>query len=261
MQIAGKVLKGGAMDSGLYAACAGLMARTTSLDTIASNLANASSAGFRGQRNVFGTVLAEAAHHRTLNALNQVTNSYGVLSGTEMDSTQGTLTHTGNDLDVALEGPGYLKVKTAHGMVYTRNGSLQVSSAGVLTTAAGDPVLGLGDSTLTLARGTVTISTDGTVSSGGAITGRLKLVDFPAATTLTSRGNGYYTAPADAEKTAVGTGVRQGAIENSNVSPVDGVVQLITAQRSAESMRHVLSMLDSEMDKTAASDLARVNAA
>ena len=249
------------MDSGLYAACAGLMARTTSLDTIASNLANSSSAGFRGQRNVFGTVLAEAAHHRTLNALNQVTNSYGVLSGTQMDATQGTLTHTGNDLDVALEGPGYFKVQTSNGVAYTRNGSFQVSFAGLLVTATGDPVLGEGGGTLTLAHGPVSISADGTVSTGGAIAGRLKVVDIASSSALTSRGNGYYTAPADQEQAAPGTGIRQGAIENSNVSPVDGVVDLITAQRSAESMRHVLSMLDSEMDKTAAQDLARVNAA
>ncbi len=249
------------MDSGTYAACAGLMARTTSLDTIASNLANSSSAGFRGQRNVFGTVLAETAHHRgPLNALNQATNSYGVLTGTQMDATQGTMTHTGNDLDVALEGPGFFKVQTANGTAYTRNGSFQISSTGLLTTASGDPVLSEGGGTLTLARGPVTISTDGMVSSGGAITGRLKVVDFASSNALTSRGSGYYSAPADQEKAAAATGVRQGAIESSNVSPVDGVVDLITAQRSAENMRHVLSMLDGDMDKTAAQDLARVNA-
>lgn len=249
------------MDSGLYAACAGLMARSTSLDTIASNLANSSSAGFRGQRNVFSTVLAEASHHGPLNALNKVTNSYGVLSATQMDATQGTLTDTGNDLDLALEGPGYFKVQTANGVAYTRNGSFQISSSGLLTTAAGDPVLSEGDGPLTLPRGPVTISPDGTVSSGGAITGRLKVVTFAATEAVNSRGNGYYTAAQTAEQAATSTGIRQGSLENSNVSPVDGVVELITAQRSAESMRHVLSMLDSEMDKTAASDLARVNAA
>lgn len=248
------------MDSGLYAACAGLMARTTSLDTIASNLANSSSAGFRGQRNVFGTVMAEATHHGNLNALNQATNSYGVLTGTQMDSTQGTFAHTGNDLDVALEGSGYFAVKTGTGVSYTRNGSFQVSSAGVLVTGSGDAVLGEGGTPITLAKGPVTISTDGTVSSGGAITGKLKLVDFPITTSLTSRGNGYYTAPAAQEQAAAAT-VRQGSVENSNVSPVDGMVDLITAQRSAESMRHVLSMLDGDMDKTAAQDLARVSAA
>jgi flagellar basal-body rod protein FlgF len=250
------------MDSGIYAACAGLMARTTSLDTIASNLANSSSAGFRGERNVFGTVLAQAAHHHgTLSALNQVTNSFGVLTGTDIDTTQGAFTHTGNDLDLALEGPGFFKVSTPNGVAYTRNGSFQVSSKGILTTAAGDPVLTDGDATLTLPHGPVTISADGTVSSSGGIAGRLKVVEFASPGALTSRGGGYYTAPPAQEKPAAGTGIRQGAVETSNVSPVDGVVDLITAQRSAESMRHVLSMLDGEMNKTAAQDLARVNAA
>ena len=247
------------MDSGLYAACAGLMSRTTSLDTIASNLANASSAGFRGQKNIFGTVLAQAAHHGRLSPLNQVTNSYGVLSSTQMDSTQGTFTRTGNDLDMALEGQGYFKVQTANGVAYTRNGSFQLSSTGQLTTAAGDPVLGE-NGPISLARGAVVVSPDGTISSGGAITGKLKLVNFPPTTTLTSQGNGYYAAPSNQEQAATGTGVRQGSLESSNVSPVEGVVQLITAQRQAEAMRHVLSMLDSEMDKTAAQDLPRVNA-
>lgn len=248
------------MDSGLYAACAGLMARTESLDTIASNLANSSSAGFRGQRNVFGSVLAEASHHGRLSALNQVTNSYGVLSGTEMDPTQGTLTQTGNDLDVALEGPGYFKVQTANGPAYTRNGSFQVSSTGQLTTAAGDPVLGESGSSITLPPGPVQVSSDGTVSAGSTIVAKLKIVTFPASAMLNSRGASNYTASASEEQPAPGTTVRQGAVENSNVSPVEGVVQLISAQRSAETMRRVLSLLDSEMDKTAAQDLPHVNA-
>lgn len=248
------------MDSGFYAACAGLMARTTSLDTIASNLANASTAGFRGQRNIFGTVLAEATHHGRLSSLNQVTNSYGVLSGTQMDPTQGTLTHTGNELDLALEGPGFFKIQTGNGVAYTRNGSFTASASGTLTTATGDAVLGVGDAPILLGHGATTISADGTVSSGGAVVGRLKVVDFPASAELASRGGGLYSAPAAQEQGAGATHVRQGAIENSNISPVDGVVALISAQRSAESMRHVLSMLDSEMDKTAAQDLPRVTA-
>ena len=247
------------MDSGLYAACAGLMARTQQLDTIASNVANAGSAGFRGQKNIFGTVLAEASHHGGLSALNQVTNSYGVLSGTRLDEAQGAITHTGNPLDVALEGPGYFKVQTANGVAYTRNGSFGVSSTGQLTTSTGDAVLG-SSGPINVARGAVTISPDGTLSSGGAITGKLSIVNFKAPATPVSRGNGYYTADPSQELTAPATSVRQASLESSNVSTIDGVVELITAQRSAETMRHVLTMLDSDMDKTAAQDLPRVNA-
>ncbi len=244
------------MNSGLYAAGTALSARTEALDTIASNVANSSSSGFRGQQNVFGTVLASAHHHR-LSTLNQTTNSFGILSGTHLDETQGALAHTGNDLDVAIEGGGYFKVQTTTGVVYTRNGSFQVSSTGQLTTAAGDAVLGDGGS-ISIAKGKLAISSNGTLSVDGALAGKLSLVSFAPGTRLTSRGGSNYTAPATAEQPATTASVQQGALEGSNVSPVDGMVQLISAQRAAESMRHVLSMIDADMNKTAVQDLARV---
>ncbi len=244
------------MNSGLYAACAGLMARTQQLDTIASNLANASNTGFRGQKNIFGSVLAEATHHGRLTALNQATNSYGVLSGTQLDQSQGTLGKTGNPLDVALVGPGYLKVQTAHSVAYTRDGGLQVSANGQLVTASGDPVLGA-NGPITLGKGAVTISQDGTIASDGAVVDKLQVVTLAPGTTPESRGNGYYTAPVDSERPAVGTQVQQGTLENSNVSSVTGMVELVSAQRSAETMRRVLSLIDSEMDKTAAQELPK----
>jgi len=129
------------MNSGFYAACTALVARTQALDTIASNVANSSSNGFRAQQNVFGTMLASAHNHR-LSPINQVTNTYGILSGTHLDDTQGALSRTGNDLDVAIQGAGYFKVSSGNGLVYTRNGSFQVSSTGQLTTSTGDLVLG-----------------------------------------------------------------------------------------------------------------------
>ena len=129
------------MDSGFYAACTALVSRTQALDTIANNLANASTVGYRNQQNIFSSVL-EQAGGATGGAVNQAINNYGMLSGTTLDETQGTLQKTGNDLDVAIQGPGFFSVKTAAGEMYTRNGSLQVSSKGQLVTAAGDPVLG-----------------------------------------------------------------------------------------------------------------------
>ncbi len=245
------------MNSGLYAACAGLVARTQALDTIAANIANSSSAGFRGEQNVFGTVLATAGHHR-LSSLNQVTNSYGILSGTRLDQTQGMLTRTGNDLDLAIQGSAFFKVQTANGVAYTRNGAFLVSPKGQLTTATGDAVLGE-SGPINVANGKLTVSADGTLSVDGAISGKLKLVDFTPGTELSSHGQSYYAAPASAERPATGASVEQGALEGSNVSPVEGMVQLISAQRSAESMRHVLSMLDTDLDKVAAQDLPRVS--
>ncbi len=245
------------MNSGLYAACAGLVARTAALDTIAANVANSSSAGFRGQENVFGTVLAEAKHHR-LGRMNQVTNSYGVLTGTRQDETQGVVTRTGNDLDVAIEGSGYFKVQTATGSVYTRNGSFQVSRTGQLVTATGDRVMGE-SGPITVPAGKVAVGSDGTVSVDGALAGRLRVVRFATGTKLQSHGLGNYAAAETAERPAADAAVVQGALEGSNVSPVEGMVQLISAQRAAEGMRHVLTMIDGEMDKTAATELSRVS--
>ncbi len=245
------------MDSGLYAACAGLVARTDSLDAIANNLANASTAGYRARQGSFSAVLAESGRHPLGSVLNQVTNNYGVLGSTRMDQVQGSLTATGNSMDFAVQGPGYFAVQTANGTQYTRNGAFRVSPQGQLTTQTGEAVLGQ-NGVVQLLPGPVSVSPDGTISSNGAIAGRLKVVEFAPGTELQGAGNNFYTAPAGNVVAAANTTVQQGMLENSNVNPVAGVVQLIDAQRSAETMRHALSLFDTEMNKTAAQDLPRV---
>jgi flagellar basal body rod protein FlgG len=234
------------------------MARTQALDTIAANIANSSSTGFRGQQDVFGTVLAEANGHARMSTLNQATNAFSQMAGAQIDDSQGVITPTGNDLDVAIKGAGYFKVKTASGIVYTRNGHFQISSGGKLTTEAGDPVLGDGGE-IAVGKGKITISADGTISSDSAISGKLSVVTFPPGTVLANHGGANYAAPVASEIPATGATVQQGALEGSNVSPIEGVVQLISAQRAAESMRHAITLIDSEMDKTAVQDLARVS--
>ena len=129
------------MDSGHYAACTALVARTQALDTIANNLANASTVGFRAERNVFSSVLANAGG-AAQSPFSQAVNRYGILSGTTIDQNQGALEKTGNELDLGIEGSGYFVVQTADGPMYTRNGAFQVSSHGQLVTASGDAVMG-----------------------------------------------------------------------------------------------------------------------
>lgn len=246
------------MNSGYYAATTGLMSRTQALDTIANNLANVSTSGFRANHNVFSSMLVTTGDS-PLSVLNQDMNDYGVLSGTQLDSTQGALVRTGNDLDLAMEGPGYFEVKTASGLVYTRGGNFRVSPAGQLTTAAGDPVMGDNNKPITIVGGPVSISSDGTISLNGAISGRLKLVEFPPTTQIQSAGGTYYTAPAGTAVPAKQSKVCQGMLESSNVNPVTSVIELMTAQREVEAMRRVLTMFSTELDKTAAQDLPRVS--
>jgi flagellar basal-body rod protein FlgF len=244
------------MDSGYYAACTALVSRTQALDTIANNLANASTVGYRAQHNQFSSVLA-AASGAPDSDLDQAINNYGILSGTTLDESQGALQKTGNDLDLAIQGSGFFVVQTAGGTMYTRDGSFQVSAKGQLTTASGDLVMG-DKGIISMPPGTVSISPDGTISSNGAVAGKLKLVNFPAGTPLTSAGETYYTAPPNSGTTATDSSVKQGMLESSNVNPVTSMVELITAQRSAEMMQRELSMYSSEMDKTATQDLPKV---
>lgn len=245
------------MDSGYYAACTALTARTQELDTIANNLANASTIGFRAVQNVFSGVLADAANP-SAPALDQAMNSYGILSGTTVDQTQGALQKTGNDLDMAIQGPGYFVVQTAAGPMYTRNGSFQVSAHGQLVTSSGDAVMG-DRGVITMVPGSVTVSADGTISTSGAVTGRLKVVEFAPGTQMTSMGATYYSAPAASVMPAAHSSVRQGMLESSNVNTVTDMVELVNAQRSAEMMQRALSMFNSEIDKTATQDLPKVS--
>ncbi|MGD0938451.1 MAG: flagellar basal-body rod protein FlgF [Terracidiphilus sp.] len=245
------------MSSGYYAACAGLMTRTDALDTIANNLANVSTPGFRASHNSFSAVL-ETANDEPLSALNQDANEYGYLGGTHLDTAQGALVPTGNQLDLAIDGSGYFAVQTAAGTAYTRGGNFRVSPQGQLITSAGDPVLGDGGP-ISIVGEPVSISTDGTISVNGAISGKLKLTDFPAGTQLESLGNSYYKAPQGVEVAATNAKVHQGQLESSNVNPITSVVELITAQHEVESMRRTLSLFSDEMDKTAAQDLPRVS--
>jgi flagellar basal-body rod protein FlgF len=244
------------MDSGYYAAASALVAREQALDTIANNLANVSTIGYRGEKTVFSAVLADASDASD-SPLQKAINHFGIMGETEIDQSQGALQKTGNDLDVAIQGAGYFVVQTAGGPKYTRNGAFQVNGKGQLVTQSGDAVMGEAG-VITMQRGRVSISPDGTISTNGAVTGKLHIVEFPPNTKLASAGSNYYSAPANTAEDSKDSDVRQGFLESSNVNPILGMVELVTAQRSAESMQRTLSMFNSEMDKTATQDLPKV---
>jgi flagellar basal-body rod protein FlgF/flagellar basal-body rod protein FlgG len=246
------------MDSGLYAACSALVSRTDALDTIANNLANASTGGFRARHATFSSVLAGSGQPLG-SELNRVTNNFGVLGDSHLDLTQGSLVRTGNDLDLGIDGPAFLSIQTANGPAYTRDGALRISPQGQLVTASGDAVLGDQGVINLPINAKVSISADGTLSVNGAIAGKLKLVEFAPGTDIESLGSTTYSAPAASASAATKSVVRQGTLESSNVNPVTSVVELIDAQRQAEAMRHALTMFDSDMNKTAVQDLPRVS--
>jgi flagellar basal-body rod protein FlgF len=244
------------MDSGYYATCAGLAAQSQALEVVAHNLANLATTGYRAQQTTFRSLLAGNGAVSG-NALNAAINNFGVLSGTRLDLASGSLSPTGNPLDVGISGSGFLAVQSAQGTLYTRDGSFHVSSTGQLVTSQGDAVLGE-QGPIILPGGSVSISSDGTISVDGIVANKLKLAEFAPGTNLTAVGNATYSAPDGSALMAVDSSVRQGMLEGSNVSPMEGVVQLITVQRNTEMLARALSAFDGQLNQIAAQDLPKV---
>jgi flagellar basal-body rod protein FlgF len=244
------------MDSGYYAACAGFAAQTQALELVANNLANLSTAGYRAQQATFHSLVAGPGTV-ALSPLNAAVNDFGVLGGSRIDLTSGSLTATGNPLDLGIAGAGFFVVQAAQGIAYTRNGGFHTTPAGVLMTAQGETVLGE-QGPITLPNGAVAVSTDGTVSVDGAVVEKLRLAEFAPNTSLSAMGNTLYSAPDGSALPPASSSVRQGMLETSNVNPLQGAVALITIQRNAEMIQRALTLFDSQFDQTAAQDLPRV---
>jgi len=249
------------VDSGFYAACAGLRAQSQALEVVAHNLANLNTTGFRGEQTTFQSLVA-ASGPAVPNILNLATNNFGVLEGAHLDRTSGNVEATGNPLDVAIEGSGFFAIQTARGTRYTRNGSFQVSSGGQLVTAAGDLVLSnpalKEKGAISVPPGPVSIASDGTLSVNGAVAGTIALVDFAPGTPLTSEGGSLLAAPEGSAKPAPQSQLKQDALESSNVNSISSVVTLIGVQRQAEMMQRAMSLFDSEFNQIASTQLGKV---
>jgi flagellar basal-body rod protein FlgF len=244
------------MDSGYYAACAGLAAQTQALELVANNLSNLGTAGYRGEQATFRSLVAGGGTAGS-NPLNAAVNDFGVLGGSRIDLSSGSLTATGNPLDLAVAGSGFFVVQSANGQLYTRKGGFHVTPTGALVTAQGDAVLGQ-QGPIVLPNGALAVSGDGTISVDGAVVDQLRLAEFSPNTSLTAIGNSLYAAASGSALPPADSSVRQGMLENSNVSPVESVVQLITIQRNAEMMQRALTLFDSQFNQTAVQDLPRV---
>jgi len=245
------------LDSGFYAACAGLRAQSQALELIASTVANISTTGYRAQQPMFRSLLANAGHQIS-DPLNQAINDFGVLEGSRTDLSTGNLERTGNSLDLAIEGKGFFAIQTPGQTLYTRDGNFQISPKGQLTTAGGDLVLAEDGTPITMPSGEISISPDGTISASGAVAGKLKIVDFVPGTFPIPAGNSSYSAPANEVRPASDSSVRQGMLESSNVNSVKAVVDMIAVQRHAEMLERAMSVFESNLDHIAANDLPKV---
>lgn len=243
------------MDSGFYAACAGLRAKSEALEIVANNVANLNSTGYRAHQATFRSLLMREP--TGTGSLSRAVNNFGVLRGTRVDLSTGSTEQTGNPFDFAIEGDAFFAVESAKQTLYTRNGNFHRSSNGQLVTAQGDPVLGEQGAIL-VPSGQVSVGPDGTISVDGATTGKLKLAQFAPGADLEAVGTSYYAARGATAMAATGSSIRQGMLEGSNANPISAVVGMITVQRQAEMLQRALTTFHSEFNRIASTELSRV---
>jgi flagellar basal-body rod protein FlgG len=219
------------MLAGLYSAAAGMAAQETAIDAIGNDLANVSTTGYKSERVGFSDLL----YSEVREAGTATSTGAGALARiVGRDHGQGALRETGEPLDLAIEGEGFLQVKRPGGqLALTRDGALHVDASGQLTSADGsllNPPIALPAGTSPSA---VRIAADGTVRVGARTLGRIEVVEVPAPDQLLADGEGAFTATAasGAPQPAKGATVRQGALESSNVDVATEMTQMVSTQR------------------------------
>lgn len=241
------------MDAGIFSAMSGSLAAQTRLDALANNLANASTAGFKAERVLQRAVRAGDLAPPPTAVATPVTHEH-VLT----DFSQGPVTTTGNPLDVALTGDGFLVVKTDRGERLTRSGSLTLDAGGYLAANDGSRVQGTsGD--INIPHGPVVIGADGSVQAGDQRVGQLRIVRVEDPAQLIRESGTRFApgaeAPADVPPGSVQ--LVQGAIETANLAPVEGLVQLIETVRGFETYMRAAERLDQVTSK-AINEVGRV---
>ena len=224
------------MDRLIYLAMAGAKATLQRQDTLANNLANASTTGFRAEMQAFRAVPVRGDGAST--------RVYALESTIGHDTRPGPVQSTGRPLDVAVQGKSWLAVQALDGAeAYTRAGSLQVNAEGQLVTPSGLPVLGDGGPITVGVNAAVEIAGDGsiTATTGNGRpqqVGRLKLVTPEG--NLNRGTDGLFRAPEGDAPVDATARVQSGALEGSNVSPVETMVAMIAAARQFEQQMKML---------------------
>ena len=230
------------MDNTTNIALSRLSAQQRAMDVVAGNLANASTPGYRAERTVFADWLlrepaaAEPAGGRTI-AFTQTRATY-------RDRTGGTLTQTGNPLDLALSGDGWFTVQTANGVRLTRAGRFTLQKDGAITDEAGNPLLDTRAQPLKLSTADtdLTVKADGTLRSQNGVIGQIAVVAPNDPNRITAEGGRLFRA--DVPTTAVAKPkVVQGAVEDSNVQPIAEITRMISTERD---FQFVTQMVEAE---------------
>ncbi|MGY8525700.1 flagellar basal-body rod protein FlgF [Paracidovorax citrulli] len=223
------------MDRMIYTALSGAKQTMDQQAAVANNLANVSTTGYRAQVNMFRAVPVVGQETQT--------RAFTLASTPGVDFKAGPLTYTERPLDIAIKGNGWLAVQTPDGEAYTRAGSLQISPEGQLQTSTGRPVMGDGGpiavppgSAISIAsNGVITARGPGEAANGLAQIGQLRLVN-PPQNAMARGDDGLFRMREGADAVQADPNVRivTGALEGSNVNPVEAMVDMIANARRFE---------------------------
>jgi len=223
------------MDKMLYISMSGLKQVLRAQAINSHNLANVSTSGFKADLQSFKDEQVYGA--------GQASRSYAVIGKDGADFSAGSNIHTGNDLDIAFKGKGFMAVQSSDGREgYTRTGSLQISQNGLLSNSAGYPIIGNGGPISIPPASKVEIGEDGTISvvptgqesTSLAVIDRIKLVN-PDEKSLQKDNDGlFYLKDASPAEADASVRVLSGYVEGSNVNVIDAMVDMIQLSRNFE---------------------------
>src|SRR6185312_15009300 len=251
------------MNAALWAAKTGLDAQQTEMAVISNNLANVNTTGFKQDRAVFEDLLYQNQTQAGANTSQTTESPSGMSVGTgvqvvatEKDYSQGSLTHTGNPLDVAIQGQGFFQIQMPDGTIaYTRDGTFQTNAQGQLVNSSGYLV----QPGITIPQGaqSVTIGSDGTVSvtlpgqSAATQIGQIQLANFINPPGLQPIGQNLLVQSAASGSPQTGSpatnglgSLSQGELESSNVNVVEELVNMIQTQRAYEMNSKAINTVD-----------------
>jgi len=238
------------MNIGLYLGAAAMRALERWQESISNNIAASSTPGFRKQEAEFSMTPAGGVTTgaNTVGAVQFPTARMSV------NFQHGQVTGTGRDLDVAIQGDGFFEVQMPDGgHAFTRAGSFYTNSERTLVDASGRPLLGDGGATVQLLAegGSLAIARDGTVTQGKQPIGKLAVFKFDNPQALQPLSGGLFAAGAgQAPQQVEQPTLIQGALETSNVQPVEEMVNLVQVSRAYEAAQKVISSRDDTLDKT-----------
>ncbi|MGV8996846.1 MAG: flagellar basal-body rod protein FlgF [Parvibaculaceae bacterium] len=229
------------MDNALLIGLSRQSAMAREMSTIANNLANMNTTGFKSSSMLFDEYMMPTASEDSPDKSLSFVQDYGQYR----NMADGEMKSTANPLDVAISGEGMFSVQTPQGTQYTRIGHFQINDQGQLVTQQGMPVLGDSGAPLTFSKdeGTITIARDGTVSTENGQRGKIGLVTFGNMQDLKSNGDGLYTTTQTATPVA-DPKMAQGSIEGSNVNSIVEMTNMIDVQRAYISAAKLVQTAD-----------------